>query len=67
MEEHRLDSFSKTISTQLSLYKSLINKDRSQRSEGIVLNNSMNRLLAAEAISQELYPRSNFLLTDHER
>jgi hypothetical protein len=49
--------FDKTIDSQYLVFRRLFAKERSRKAESIGLNNSMNRLLAAEAIQEQIRPR----------
>lgn len=47
---YKQNFFDKTVSTQYTVFKKLLGKERSQKSEWVGLNNSMNRILAAESL-----------------
>lgn len=47
----RGDSFDRTVNNQYMVFRRLFEKERSSKQEKIDLDNSMNRLLAAEMIN----------------
>ena len=46
--------FEKTVDSQLVIFKRVLAKERDNKHDKLQLNNSMNRLLAAEAIQEQL-------------
>jgi hypothetical protein len=50
----KVEAFDKTIHSQFLVFRKLFDKERELPSEKIELNNSMNRILAAEMINLQM-------------